>query len=416
MNNDNIYILLIEDNPADVILIREMLRQAKTKKFSIENCERLADGLTGLSKEKIHVVLLDLMLPDSEGLETFKRVISSAPHVPVIIMTGISDENIAIEAMKKGAQDYLVKGQVDSRLLTRSIYYAIERNKLEEQLRAVAITDVLTGILNRRGFFTLAEQQRKVADRAKRKMYLLYLDLNQMKKINDMHGHKAGDQALCDTAYILKKTFRESDIIARIGGDEFAVLLTEPAEPDLKNIIIEHVQTNVKAFNEKAAGNYQLSLSIGLVQYDPKHPCSLDVMLSRADEQMYEDKKRYFETGILSTLNEKITEKRRHRRFKIKGNCHAELDNSDNIAIKDISFGGICLKASQEISSDNFHTVDLYCENDKITLKSVLVPGSATKVKENNETTTAQHEIRLKFMDLSTTNIQSLESILSRFS
>ncbi len=111
MNNDTIKILLIEDNPTDVYLIRDMLKQVNGETFSIENSERLEEGLTGLSKEKFHVVLLDLILPDSEGLQTFEKLKLSAPNVPVIIMTGISDESTAIEAMKKGAQDYLERGR-----------------------------------------------------------------------------------------------------------------------------------------------------------------------------------------------------------------------------------------------------------------------------------------------------------------
>jgi diguanylate cyclase (GGDEF)-like protein len=416
MNDDTIKVLLIEDNPADVFLILELLTAQKERTFSIENSERLADGLTRISKDNVHVVLLDLLLPDSEGLQTFEKVKSSAPYVPVIIMTGTSDENIAIEAMKKGAQDYLVKGQVDSRLLTRSIYYAIERKKLEEQLRAVTITDDLTGLFNRRGFFTLSDQQRKLADRTKRKMYLLYLDLNHMKQINDKFGHKEGDQALCDTANILKRTFRQSDIIARIGGDEFVVLLTEPVEADIENIVNNHLHDNLETHNKQAGRSFQITISTGIVPYDPEYPCSIGNLLSRADDQMYEDKKRIYEIEIKAAMSEKVTERRTYKRVKINSNCHAKLDNSSDITIKDISFGGICIETSQEISPDEMQTIDLVCDNEKITLRSIPVPDSTQGTVEKSEGTADCYVVRLRFTGLSNSDIRSLESILNRFS
>ncbi len=170
-----------------------------------------------------------------------------------------------------------------------------KRKKMEEMLRETAIRDTLTGLFNRRGFLTLAEQQLHVAERNNRNMLLLFLDLNNMKGINDEFGHKEGDQALIDTAAILRKTFRESDIIARMGGDEFAVLLTEPSTRDIEGIILEHVRDNLNSHNEKEGRAYGLSFSMGLASYDPERSCSLGELLMRADAMMYEDKKRHRE-------------------------------------------------------------------------------------------------------------------------
>jgi len=167
-----------------------------------------------------------------------------------------------------------------------------ERKRMEEKLRAAAITDDLTGLLNRRGFFTLADQQCKLATRKKRTMALVYIDVDGLKRINDELGHEAGDQALEDTAKIFKKTFRESDVIARIGGDEFAVLLTELSDPSAVNIIINHLQENIKKQNEQATRNYELSVTTGIALYDPEHSCSIDKLLNQADKSMYENKKK----------------------------------------------------------------------------------------------------------------------------
>jgi len=167
-----------------------------------------------------------------------------------------------------------------------------ERKKMEQKLQEMTITDDLTGLLNRRGFFTLAEQQCKLSDRAGMQIYLLYIDLDGFKTINDELGHEAGDQALIDTANVLRKTFRESDIIARIGGDEFVVLLADPSEPDIENIVIRHVTKNLEIHNEQSGRNFVLMFSMGVANYNPERPCAVSELLTQADELMYEDKKR----------------------------------------------------------------------------------------------------------------------------
>ncbi|MBE9547556.1 MAG: response regulator [Proteobacteria bacterium] len=129
--------MLIEDIPGYALLIREMLKESSAVQFELVHVERLEDGLICLQKETVDVVLLDLHLSDSRGLDTFIRVHAQVPGVPIVILTGFDDETLALEAVRKGAQDYLVKGQVvDSDLLIRSMHYAIGRKRAEEALRA----------------------------------------------------------------------------------------------------------------------------------------------------------------------------------------------------------------------------------------------------------------------------------------
>ncbi len=176
-----------------------------------------------------------------------------------------------------------------------------DRKIMEERLRSTSITDMLTGVLNRRGFFTLAHKQWKLADRSRKAMALLFIDLDGLKQINDDWGHSAGDLALIDTARILKESFRESDIIARIGGDEFAVLITELAETDMMDVITRHVHENVEKQNKEGRRSYHLSISMGIVNYDPQHPRSVDELMTEADALMYENKKRKFKRKIRDT-------------------------------------------------------------------------------------------------------------------
>jgi signal transduction histidine kinase len=128
-------VLLIEDNPGDARLIREILAEARSALFQVEWVGRLGDGLARLASSGVGVVLLDLSLPDSQGLETFRRVRAQAPGVPIVVLSGLDDEEMALRAVREGAQDYLVKGQVNNHLLTRALGYAIERQQAEEAQR-----------------------------------------------------------------------------------------------------------------------------------------------------------------------------------------------------------------------------------------------------------------------------------------
>lgn len=135
MEGEKNRVLLIEDNPGDARLIRELLSAEEGASFFLEHADRLSAGLTRLAQGNIDVILLDLSLPDSHGLEGINRICSQAPKVPIVVLSGLNDEAVAINAVQEGAQDYLVKGSVDSALLVRSLRYAIERQRLRVALR-----------------------------------------------------------------------------------------------------------------------------------------------------------------------------------------------------------------------------------------------------------------------------------------
>jgi len=405
MDAGRIRVLLIEDDPATARVIGRLLTTLGRGSFVLECVNRLSKGIERLNQmgeEAIDAVLLDLSLPDAQGLDTVVRMREEAPPVPIVVLTGLADQAVAVRAVRGGAQDYLVKGEVSGDLLIHSIRYAIERHQLldtladrtraleaaearlrtmieknpdgilildgegvvrfsnpaaelilgrgadqlvgesigvpvtagtrlvdmvrngveaaqvefrlvemewddetlyiaglrdvtelwrmRERLRALSLTDELTGLSNRRGFLALAEQQLKVAQRTGKKMLLVFADVDRMKWINDSLGHQEGDRALVQTANVLKSTFRESDIIARVGGDEFAVLALA-ADEDSTRILAERLQENLDASNARLARSYELSVSIGTAQYDPDHPCPIDGLMARADSLMYEHKR-----------------------------------------------------------------------------------------------------------------------------
>ena len=161
---------------------------------------------------------------------------------------------------------------------------------MEEEIREMSLRDPLTELYNRRGFIALSEQQLKAANRANRQILLAFIDVDDLKKINDKWGHEEGDKALIDTAHIIRNTFRESDIIARLGGDEFAVLAIDTADSD-PEVFSKRLQQHIDAFNEKGTRQYKLAMSRGSAIYDPGSPVSLDQLMSSADAKMYAHKK-----------------------------------------------------------------------------------------------------------------------------
>jgi diguanylate cyclase (GGDEF)-like protein len=177
-------------------------------------------------------------------------------------------------------------------------YLVSEREKLlrkikesEEKYRTLSLSDELTSLHNRRGFEFLAEQQLQIANRAKNHMFLLFADVDNLKLINDKFGHQEGDRALIDTADILRKQIRKSDILARISGDEFAALFGT-TNNNLPEVLAERLKESIRNFNAEETRSYKISLSFGFAHYDPLSPCSMKELLSYADKNMYGQKQK----------------------------------------------------------------------------------------------------------------------------
>ncbi len=165
-----------------------------------------------------------------------------------------------------------------------------ERKNMEEKLRALSFTDELTGLYNRRGFFTFCDRALKLCKRQKKGAFLLYADLDNLKEINDILGHPEGDKVLVETATIFKETFRESDIIARLGGDEFVVIPAGSTKEALE-LITARLRQNIESHNAKKECKHTLSISFGTSYYDPQSPCSIDELVTQAETLMYVQKR-----------------------------------------------------------------------------------------------------------------------------
>jgi two-component system cell cycle response regulator len=282
-------ILLVEDNPGDARLLQEALAEIAEARFELIHRETLTQALNALAKSNPDVVLADLGLPDAKGLEAVVLLRGAAPNLPLVVLTGTDDENLAARALKAGAQDYLIKAQIDGRLLWRALSYSMERQRLHLELVNLSHTDDLTGFSNRRGFLALAEHQVKLAYRTGKPFLVGFVDLDGMKQINDMFGHQEGNRALVDTAGVLMDSFRRSDILARLGGDEFAVLIADATENDIE-AVLDRIQQKLSSLNASPGRLYALSFSIGIVPGDTTRHSELEQLLSKADGLMYQQK------------------------------------------------------------------------------------------------------------------------------
>lgn len=284
-------ILLVEAESEGVAGMEETASSISQGKIHMEQVGQLSAALARLSKGGVDLVLLDLDLPDSQGIVTFERAYAFAPDIPIVVLTGLDDEEVGLSTVRGGAQDYLVKGDVSADLLRRSIRYAVERHRLSSALRSLSLIDDLTGLYNRRGFADLGEQHLKLARRTARAVLLVFLDVDRLKTINDTLGHHVGDRALIKVADILRDTFRQSDIIARMGGDEFAVMALEASEENQVELL-QRLRERVQEINERSRESYRLSVSVGTARFDGEGRTRLDDLLAEADREMYEEKGR----------------------------------------------------------------------------------------------------------------------------
>jgi diguanylate cyclase (GGDEF)-like protein len=289
MDQDPIHILLVQDSSSsDPLLVDGLLDDVLGREYRLSHVNRVEHAQEVLAGSSVDCILLDLQ-PAGLGLESVSRLQVSAPDIPIVVLTGVDEQDQGVEAVQRGAQDLLPKAGISQDTLVRAVEFSIERNEIREKLRQGSITDELTGLKNRGGFDSLAEHTLKIATRKRQRLVLLFVDLDSMKSINDSLGHAEGDAALIDVASLLKETYRDSDLVGRIGGDEFCVLLIgsdREAQTSVKRL-----QKAVEGHNRTANRPYELSLSIGMAAFSPDAPCSVADLMNKADQAMYEDKR-----------------------------------------------------------------------------------------------------------------------------
>ncbi len=269
---DKTHILLVEDNPGDARLVRELLSEDPYDSFELQYVEDLQSAELAMLEIDPDVVLLDLGLPDSQGIKTLETMYRHNPRVPIVVLTGFDQEELGLQAVREGAQDYLSKGQIEGRTLVRSLHFAIQRKANEEQIRQMLRHDLLTELPNRRA---LGEELSARIHSRQQGVHLgiLFINLDQFKLLNENYGNRSADQVLKELGQRLKDTLREGDFVARYLRDEYVVLLnlqTSIVSPALTSVVTK-VQSAISAPVSIKSGaqnaSLQLTGSIGVVSY-----------------------------------------------------------------------------------------------------------------------------------------------------
>jgi len=275
-------VLIVDD---DATLLDVLKRGLSSEDYDCEIAGTAAAALELIDKTPFDVMVTDIVLSDLNGFKLIGKAKRLRPNMAVIIMTGFIEDFSYNDAVEAGASDFIKKP-----FTLKGMKARIEHAKKHEKMHTLMLTDELTGVYNRRGFMALSEHQLKMARRQMSGIYMLYADLDDLKGINDNWGHPEGDLALIDMANILRTNFRESDVIARIGGDEFVVIPVGTASDNIQTIIAR-LQKAVDLHNSVSNRSYTLSISAGAAFYDPAKPCSIEELLAEGDKSMYERKK-----------------------------------------------------------------------------------------------------------------------------
>jgi diguanylate cyclase (GGDEF)-like protein len=283
-------VLLVEDDSADAMLFETGLRLRHPGEFAVTVAPDMASAEALLRKEEFDVISLDLGLPDAQGLQAVARIQAEAPHIGFIVLSNSEDPELAIETVKAGAQDYLVKRRAGGTNIAKSLRYAEQRKRAEQHLANIAFHDQLTGLANRNLFRQRVAKALANCRRRGDAFAVLLLDMDRFKSVNDALGHDAGDAFLQQVAERLRSATRETDTVARLGGDEFAVLATGIASPSDLGLIVERILAAIRKPIELSGTRLNPTTSIGAALY-PISGEDSDTLLAAADAAMYVAKK-----------------------------------------------------------------------------------------------------------------------------
>ncbi len=292
-------LLVVDDSASDRELFCQLISRSRSSAFQILQASSCEQALTMLEDIVPVCCLVDYQLPADNGLDFLKAIrrMECGDSVPVVIMTGEGDEKVAVEMMRNGAQDYLVKNEMTAENLIHSITNAIHTCELQNKLRHLAHYDNLTGLLNRSLFMDRLQSTIDHCDRYSHSCSLLYIDVDNFKLINDQYGHDAGDVLLKAVGERIKKNCRATDSAARFGGDEFVILLDRIDEINT-DATAEKILRKVSEPVFLESHSIHVSLSIGIAHY-PDTAASIHELLKQSDEAMYRAKKtgkaRYFQ-------------------------------------------------------------------------------------------------------------------------
>src|SRR5690349_10779397 len=288
-------VLVVDDSAADLRLLSEALGTVQPAP-ALSVARTMAEAEAALRAQPFDCVLLDLSLPDGDGVDNVRRIRAARAGTTVVVISGLEGGDLALQAMRHGAQDFVQKGGYSGEAVMRLVRLAIERNQRmlaiererETQFR-LATRDTLTGVSNRRLLQQLAQHTIAQSRRQGWRFAVAFFDLDGFKHVNDDWGHACGDQLLRQVGQALGSGVRDIDTVARVGGDEFLLLLAPPLELAAAQRVVERVRELVMGIAEVCDHAVRVSASVGLAFY-PDHGQTLEQLMACADRAMYRAK------------------------------------------------------------------------------------------------------------------------------
>jgi diguanylate cyclase (GGDEF)-like protein len=275
----NLRVLLVETAAEDAAFLRDALAEIADGRFwdtwmPIEtvHAATLAEACTAAANDLFDVILLNCDLPDSRGIETFRRIHGAAAHIPIVLLIAPGEWSLALKMIREGAQDFLVRGEIDCAPLAHAIRASLERHRLITATRAASVVDSLTGLPNRGGFFAFADRDRRLADRLGRRLLIVIAEPKNLGELSLAFGDQRRDLALVEAADRLRAIAGSIDVVARIGEQRFAIAVLETGAESLEQAWIR-IHAAAEAHR----------IAVGRAIFDAHRPVSLETLLEQAE-------------------------------------------------------------------------------------------------------------------------------------
>lgn len=321
-------LLLIEDNPGDAQLIRTYLDEGAVEEFAVTHVTSLQDAVLELLDGEPGMVLLDLGLPDSQGIGTLQEFVQHCPQTPIVVLTGNEEIQLGRESIKHGAQDFLNKGEITPALLIRTIYFALERKAGEARLRELLSYDPLTELPNRKQLKIVLASRLDRMEQAHLKIGFIDLDIDGFRDVNKAYGYGAGDRYIKRVALALQSVLGKGDVLGRISSNEFGLIteMSEGAHPDQLAAIADRPQAAITKVRAGISEHQSTTLtaSIGMATAD-NSDISADLLMRRAEDARHRAKRDG--DGLYRYFDEEMDTESKRRQAISKAIQHAESRN-----------------------------------------------------------------------------------------
>lgn len=289
-NGDRIRMLLVDDDEDEYVFMKDLLSEVPNSHYDLDWTPSYDEALKKIKEGNYDMCFIDYKLGERSGVELLREVGDYNPELPCVILTGLGNYFVDVEAMAAGAADYIEKGEVSASLLDRSIRYAIRGKQLEAKLRFQAIHDTLTPLYNRRHLMDQLNSTFQTALRYQTKLSLCIADLDDFKDINDAHGHSLGDEVLLYLSESIIENLREHDLSGRFGGDEFSMFFPHTGSEQAV-ICIERIMEDMrnKEFQTESGETFRATATFGLADITPETN-NAKALLEAADKSLYKAK------------------------------------------------------------------------------------------------------------------------------